>query len=444
MNKSIRAKEACKYVICALLLTGASACDKTGFAYDNIVDDGATQYVVTDSSTMIMSSVFIDSIPTSNQSVALCGTHIDPVFGTVSASSYWQVKAFNGSTIPNLAVYDSLVMVMRPNKVRYGDTAKVQDLSVYRVTEEIIRPIKNAYFYSNYSFSTESDALGSKQFKVKPTYDTLIRIKLDDVLGKDLFTRAKSGVQSIKDQTQFLQYFRGLAIKPNAGSQIISSFRADDSLLMRMYYHASANDQTTTSVDFALYNSALQFNHIDYTRVPGSPLESLTKTNKKLLSTAAGNRTYIQPTTQVMTRIDIPYLKGLSQLHKFFKVMRATLTVRPIQATYQYPYALPSTLRLCQVNNENAITDSLISPSTGALQTGNLVIDDMANLTTAYTYDITNFCIAQMAASTDNYRALGLIMPRDAGLTNFSRVILGDKNSQFNKLEIKIYYLQYE
>src|SRR3954464_15887235 len=100
MNKSIRAIEACKYLVCAILITGATACDKTGFAYDNIVDNGATEYIVVDTSTMYMSTVYIDSIPTSDQSVALCGINNDPVFGTVSASSYWQVKSFSGTTIP--------------------------------------------------------------------------------------------------------------------------------------------------------------------------------------------------------------------------------------------------------------------------------------------------------------------------------------------------------
>ncbi|SFE15469.1 protein of unknown function [Chitinophaga sp. CF118] len=444
MNKSIRAKEACKYLICALLITGASACDKTGFAYDNIVDNGATEYIVIDSSTMYMSTVYIDSIPTSDQNIALCGIHNDPVFGTVSASSYWQVKAFSGTTIPNLAVYDSMVLVMRPNKTTYGDTSKLQDLGVYRVTENIKKPLTNTYLYSNYSFATESTPLGSKQFTIRPTYDTVIRIKLDDALGNDFFLKSKTGVQTIKDQTQFSQYFKGLALKPGANSQLIHSFRADDSLVMRLYYHASANDQTTTSIDFALYNAQMQFNHIDYVRVPGSPLESLTKANDKLLSTAADNKAYIQPLTQVMTRIDIPYLKNLSQLHKFFKVMRATLTVRPEQATYQYPYLLPQKLTLCEVNTSNAITDSLVSPSTGGVQTGNLVIDYSSNISTAYTYDITNYCIAEIAASTDNSRGLALVVPRNTGLTNFGRVILGDRNSKYNKLEIKIYYLQYK
>jgi hypothetical protein len=443
MNKSICAIEACKYLICALLLTGASACDKKGFAYDNIVDNSATQYIVIDTSTMVMSSVYMDSIPTSDQSIALVGTHFDPVFGTVSASSYWQVKAFTG-TIPGLAVYDSMVLIMRPKKTSYGDSTKQRDVEVYRVTEKITKPITNFYLYSNYSFATESTPLGSKQFRIRPTYDTLIRIKLDDALGNDFFVKGKSGILTIRDQTQFSDYFKGLAIKPGAGSEVIDAFRADDSLLMRLYYHASKNDETTTSIDFALYNAPLQFNHIDYTRIPGSPLESLTKTNNKLLSTDAGNKAYIQPLTQVMTRIDIPYLKNLNQLHKFFKVMRATLTVRPEKGTYQYPYLLPPSLRLCAVNTSNAITDTLISPSSGGVQTGNLVIDYAANLSTAYTYDITNYCIAQMSASVDNSRGLALVVPGNTGVTQFNRVVLGDRKSTYNKLEIKIYYLQYE
>lgn len=444
MNKSIRAIEGCKYLICALLITGASACEKKGFNYDNIIDDGATQYIVTDTPTMYMSTVYIDSIPTSNQGIALVGTHNDPVFGTVSASSYWQVKAFSGTTIPNLAVYDSLVLVMHPNKTLYGDTMKLQDLGVYRVTEKITKPFTNIYLYSNYSFATENTPLGSKQFTIKPTYDTLVRIKLSDALGNDIFVKSKAGLQTVKNQTQFLEYFKGLAIKPGANSAVIHSFRADDSLLMRLYYHTSSTDRTTTQVDFSLYNAALQFNHIDYVRVPGSPLESLTKTNDKLLSSAAGNKAYIQPLTQVMTRIDIPYLKNLSQLHKFFKVMRATLTVRPEKVTYQYPYSLPPSLRLCEVNKANEITDTLISPTTGAVQSGNLIIDNGTNLNTTYTYDITNYCIAEMAATTENSRGLALVVPRNTGFTTFNRAILGDKNSTYNKLEIKIYYLQYE
>jgi hypothetical protein len=447
MNKSIRAKEACKYLVCAILLIGAQACDKAGFAYDNIVDNGATKYIVVDSVSMYMNTVYLDSVPTSDQSLALVGHNSDPIFGDISASSYWRVRAYNGTTIPDFATYDSLVMIMRPNKTgMYGDTSALQDVSIYRVTEDINTRLVNniGFLYSYDQFATDPTPLGSKKFKIRPSIDTLVRIKLDDALGLDLYTKCKAKSQTVTDQIQFAKYFKGLSVQPNADSKLVSAFRGDDSLTMRLYYHENSNLKITTTIDFPVYNPTLQFNHIDVTRPAGSPLAAISKTNKLLPSTSAGNVSFSQPLTNLYTRIDMPYLKNISQLHKFFKVMRATLTVKPEQRTYLYPYNLAPKLTLCEVNASNTITDTLISPSTGGVQSGNLVIDYAYNLSTAYTYDITNYCIAQMAASDANLRGLALVQPQNTGRTRFDRVVLGDRNNKFNNLEIKIYYLQYE
>jgi hypothetical protein len=447
MNKSIRAKEACKYLVCALLIAGAQSCDKAGFAYDNIVDNGATKYVVVDSVTMNMNTIFLDSIPTSDQSLALVGNNADPIYGNISASSYWRVRAYNGATIPDFATYDSLVMIMRPNNTgMYGDTTSLQDVSVYRVTEDInTRQVNNlGFLYSYDKFATDPTPLGSKKFKIRPSIDTIVRIKLDDALGLDLYQRCKVKSETVTDQIQFAKYFKGLSVQPNADSKLVSSFRGDDSLTMRLYYHENSNLKITTTIDFPVYNQALQFNHIDVTRPAGSPLAALSSAHKSLPSTSSGNSTFAQPLTNLFTRIDMPYLKNISQLHKFFKVMRATLTVKPQKQTYLYPYNLPGKLALCEVNASNTITDTLISPSTGGVQYGNLVIDYAYNLSTAYTYDITNYCIAQMNAADDNLRGLALVQPQNTGRTRFDRVVLGDRNNKFNNLEIKIYYLSYE
>jgi hypothetical protein len=336
-------------------------------------------------------------------------------------------------------------MIMRPNKTgMYGDTATLQDVSVYRVTEKIDTRVTNGYLYSYDKFATETTPLGSKQFTIRPSIDTLIRIKLNDALGADLYAKCKAKSQTVTDQIQFADYLKGLSIQPGTNSKLVSSFRGDDSLTMRLYYHQNSGEKLTATIDFPVYNASLQFNHIDVTRPSGSPLAALSSTNKTLASASSDNRTFAQPLTNLITRVDMPYLKNISQLHKFFKVMRATLTVRPEKQTYQYPYNLPGKLTLCEINSTNTITDTLISPSTGGVQTGNLVIDYAYNLNTAYTYDITNYCIAQMSAVDANIRGLALIQPRNTGLTRFNRVVLGDRKNKFNNIEIKIYYLQYE
>lgn len=447
MNKSIRAKVASKYLACALLIAGASACDKKGFSYDNIVADDGTEYLITDSVTLNMSTVYLDSIPTSALGVALCGTHNDPVFGKISATSYWQVKAFSGTTIPDLAVFDSMVLMLHPSPGVYGDTLLKQHVEVYRVTEEIKKPSTNTYLYSNYSFATESTPLGSREMVTRPYWDTVYKVRLNDALGKEFFTLSKNKSQTITDQTRFLEYFRGIALKPGANSQIITPYPVGDSLNLRMYYHTDGSLVNQTYADFAVYNPAsstsVQFNHIDFTRVSGSPLAALSATNKSLPSTSSNNRVYVQPLTHLIGRIDIPYLRTFTQYHDYTKIMRATLTVRPERLTYVYPYTLPPNLALCEINSANVITDTLTSSLTGAVQYGNLVTDLVYNVSTAYTYDITNYCIAEINSSDATSRGLALVPPRSTGLTHFTRAILGDVQHPTNRVEVKIYYLRY-
>lgn len=444
MNKSIRAKVACKYLVCALLITGAAACDKEGFLYDNITDESGTEYLVTDTITMNMSTAYLDSVPTSNLGVALVGTNTDPFFGKISASSYWQLKAFTGTAIPDRAIYDSLILVVHPKLEYFGDTTLTQHIEVYRVQEEIKRSGNSAFLYSRSSFATDPTPLGSKEMKIRPHRDSIFKIRIDDVLGREFFDLCDKNSQTITNQNRFLQYFKGLALKPGANSQVITSFRADDSLNLRLFYHTTPGEIVQAYVDFPVYNSALQFNHVDVERPAGSPLATLDPTKKLLPSSSADNRLFVQPLTNVVGRIDFPYLRTFNQLSQFSKIMRATLTVRPEKATYKYPYVLPKDLVLGIISNGNVIEDTLTSPTTGAVQYGNLVLDPIYNQSTAYTYDITNYCIAQLNSTDNSYRGLALLPPRSTGLTTFDRAILGDNRNTKNRITVQIYYLRYK
>lgn len=445
MNKSIRAKVACKYLVCALLITGAAACDKEGFSYDNITDDNATEFLVTDTITMNMSTAYLDSIPTSNLGTALCGTTEDPFFGKISASSYWQVKAFNGATIPLRAIYDSIVLVVHPKVEYYGDTTATQHLEVYRVQEDIRRTGTNAFLYSRNSFATDPTPLGSRQMRIRPHRDSIFKIRIDDVLGREFFDLCNRKSVTITNQTNFLRYFKGLALKPGANSQVITPFQADDSLTLRLFYHhTNTGEYVQTYVDFPLYNSAVQFNHIDVQRPAGSPLATLGPSKRLLPSQDADNRLFVQPLTNIIGRIDFPYLRNFNELSHFSKIMRATLTVRPEKSTYRYPFTLPQNLVLGIIRDGNVIEDTLISPLTGGVQYGSLVIDPVYNIGTAYSYDITDYCIRQLNAPDNSYRGLALLPPRSTGFTEFDRLILGDGRNTKNRITIQIYYLRYK
>ena len=448
MNKNIRAQMAAKYLVCVMLIAGAAACDKEGFSYDNVTENTGTSYDVLDTLTIHMSTAYVDSIPTSDQEVALVGTNIDPVFGTISSSSYWRVRAFTGTPPALTAVYDSTVLMIHPKLYAYGDTLKPQEVEVYRVTQEIKKPVTGQYFYSYDQFATESTPLGTKYMsRIRPHLDSVFKIRIDDALGTDLYNKIVRKNATVVNQDQFTRYLYGLAIKPGANSQVITPLRADDSLNLRLYYHTNGTDQTQTYVDLPLYDNASQFNHVDFTRPAGSPLANLTPdyrtSTNKLYAEDANQQTYVQPLTHLITRLDIPSLRGYGVYDKYFKVMQATLTVRPERTTYFYPYQLPPRLTLVELNAGNAVTDSITSPSTGAVQTGNLYTDYVYNLGTTYTYDVTRYVVSQMSATDATSRALGLTIPGQTGLQNFQRVILGGPKNTTNRLTLKIYYLRY-
>jgi hypothetical protein len=298
------------------------------------------------------------------------------------------------------------------------------------------------------SFTTESTPLGSIQIAhIRPHLDSVYSIKLSDVLGQDLFYQVNNKTTTVTNQTQFTQYFAGLCLRPGANSNVITALRADDSLNLRLYYHVNSSTYEWKSVDFALYDATSQFNHIDFTRPSGSPLAGLTPNStlstNKLPAEKADNMTFIQPLTNVVTRIDFPYLRYFSQTAKYYKIMRATLTVRPVINTYNYPFTLPTNLTLVELDGGNAVSDSITSPSTGAVQHGNLVTDYVYNLSTAYTYDITNYVIKEISSSDISTRALGLMTSGASGLSTFNRLVLGGPYHKSNPIEMKIYYLRY-
>jgi hypothetical protein len=448
MNKNIRALEACKYLIFLILIAGLASCDKRGFTYDNVVDAGTTQFALTDSLTLNMSTAYLDSVPTSNTGTVLAGTNNDPVFGKISASSYWQVTAYGGSpAVPDLSTFDSLVLMLHPKAYAYGDTTKIQDLRVYRVTQPIQPYLNTSTLYSYNTFQTDPTPLGQFARSLSPSRDTVIGVRMPDDLGKQMLDLCYRRSQTITVQDQFNNFLEGICLKAGPNSNVITPFRADDSLNLRLFFHYTVTGGfAQTYIDFKIANPAVQFNHIDFTRPTGSPLASLSPQNKILSSTQTNNQVYAQPLTNIIARIDIPALRTFGQLHKYFKIMRATLTVRPIKTTYVYPYTLPPALTLTQIDQVNTVgvADSVISPTTGATQHGNLLTDFATNINTAYTYDITNYVISTMNSSDVTTRSLALMQPRQTGQTDFTRVILGDAANRTNNMDIQIYYVVYQ
>jgi hypothetical protein len=428
-------------MVAVLIAAANSACDKEGFEYD-LSGGQQSSYIIADTLTIAQQTIRLDSVPTSGTGVMLCGKQTDPYFGNITAGSFFQLQLPVNKTLDETAAYDYVELVLYTNRRLYGDSTKPQHINVYEVAQTIEKNTNSAYIYSHNNFQTAGSPLGSIQKVIRPHSDTVVKIRLPDTYGAPLFKLFKDKSTLVSTQDIFLKYYKGLAIKPGDNSGNILGFNSTDtSVILRMHYHNKEINFTDRFLDLNVYNQNVQFNQVSVDRT-GTPLAALSLSNKSISSLQTSNMSFIQPLTGVATRIDLPTLKNLSSVGKFFKIMRASLTIKPIGGTYKAPFTLPPYLTLCEVDKKNNVTDTLRS-SLGSTMYGNLIIDQLYQEGTNYSYDITQYCINEINSTEAYSRGIMILPPRGFSLTSLDRAVIGDNKQKQNKISVQVYYLLY-
>ncbi len=336
-------------LVATLLLNG---CDPIGNI--GVTPLTPVETIFTDTLTLRTSTVLADSVRTGSPDYYLAGRYVDPLFGTVTASSFIRMSLFAQLDLGTAPVYDSLVLNMQYNYT-YGDTLPAQTFTLHRL-REIIDPTKN--YYNNSQVAYDPTPLGTRTFKPTPrSTDNGLRFKLPDDLGKELF--ALSGLDAGKNNADFAKVLAGFALIPNAKNTAVLGFPAiDDALTMNLYYHT-----TTDSTRKRFYTSAVAvsqqtgspifragFNRVTADR-SGTPLAGL----KPLVPLPAGDGpTYVQDALGIRTKIEIPYLKSLGR-GKDIAINRAELSIKPDLSTIQPGMGIPNYLALLETDATNQI-----------------------------------------------------------------------------------------
>lgn len=429
------------------LLVAASAlylasCEKSGFSYEDVTTENGAGYILLDTFSVDVKTVLLDSIPSSGQGVILNGYYNDAYFGKVTAGSFFEVSMPESHTIETNMVFDSLELIMTPNGYYYGDTTVPQSISVYQLAQNIKLADNEVYLYTHNSFATQSQALGSGLVYIRPTMHDTVHVRLADSKGQEIWSLFANYGNEVSGAEQWLDYFKGLAIRTGVTNAIYGYEANTTGTLMRMHYHINSLEREEKYFDFPLSAPANQFNNIQADRT-GTPLASLSLTNNNIPSASFDHTAYVQGLTGVVGRIDLPSIKKLPELGRYGKIISATLVVQPIRNTYT-KYNLPAQLTLVEADAQNIPYDTLTDVTTGGYQYGSLSIDNLYNENTSYTYDLTNYCNAQINA--DNLTARGLLVMPTAGIfhTRLDRLVFGDKVNAKNKMTFKIYYLLYK
>jgi hypothetical protein len=436
----------------AILL--AIGCQKPTINFDqSFINTNPTNVIVIDSITTQLSTIQLDSFNTTGSGTLLIGRYADPDFGVISAQAYLQIgPPTNLPILSNLDGFDSLVLILRPNHSFYGDTSQVQRYSVSQLDTIIALQPTQFAFYNISSFPYDSTApLGFADAYIAPSVpytsqlnNDSLKIRLNDNLGQSLFEMLETQSDTLKNLSQFISYFKGLVLSPGATSVGgIYGFR--DSVILRLYYHEPSATELPLYTDFGINNVQNQFNHIGWNRsnTPLAVLDSILHNSRDTTvfpvpSTRTALAGYVQPATGVMMKIQFPYLYAIPQLPDFLSVLKATLIIRPVIASYSRLLYLPGSLTLYQTDQNNGLGPAISG-------NGNLAVDYAYGANTAYTYDVTSYIKNQIVAGpiNDAYDGLLVTMAAPKNDTTFARGIIGDMLNPQTNIQLKLYYASY-
>ena len=431
----------CLFVLTLLV----AACDKVDITFGATASPTDPNITYFDNYKTDIATYKLDSFATSSHQVFSLGYHYDTVFGVVKAGAFAQIDLPSTNPLLNVTetlVFDSLQLLMIPSGGFYGDSSKLMKINVYRLNQNIKRDDGTDYYYNTSKFTYDPVAIGQQVVSLYGKTGTPVSIKLSDALGQELLAKFKSNDFDINTQENFINYFKGIYITTD--STVTNSLayfsNSADSVFMRLNYHQNGITPVAKTLDFK-YETAKQFNNIGFRYTNPNFSAFINNKIQVIPSTSSGNQSFLNSNMSASIKISFPTLLSLKELHPYIKVVKAILVINPDVKSYSYPYSLPKTLNLYGTDQSNELLSGIYDVNTGSyLQTGNLVIDNLYNENTYYSYDITKFINTKIGEGEASTSALFL----HSSVTNtegaLERLIVNDQNNN-KAIQLKLYVL---
>ncbi|HSC36570.1 MAG TPA: hypothetical protein VLD19_01815, partial [Chitinophagaceae bacterium] len=285
--------------------------------------------------------------------------------------------------------------------------------------------------------------LGTRTLGIRPTNADSVNIRMSNTLGTTLFGMLRRKSDTIKINSAFTKFFKGLQLSSN-NANVIYGFK--DSVVLRMYYHETDNYYQNRTFDFVLNNNNFQWNNISADRT-GTNINSsvLGPGKREVASTLTANLGYSQSASGLYLKISFPNLRNLLQRPDYTKIISAQLIIKPVPSSYNGLFALPPQLVAATTDVLNQPGGVLTSTSGGSAvtETGNLNIDHLNANNTSYSYDVTSYLVSQIGLVGNFQNGLLLIPPSNTRYSTLQRLVMGDpKNPNTNaRIQLKVYYI---
>jgi len=421
-----------------LLLLLLASCKKADITFGSqLLDNGHTQIIKTDTVTVEASTVYIDSFVTNNKSMGLVGVYRDPYFGLIKAKSFIEVAPPAFQDTFQHSTFDSLEIVLALNKNYYGDTSKPVSLNIYRLFENLAY-VDNSNMYNNSNFSLYAEPIATKTFLLRPNEMDSMHIRLSDALGEEWLSMLQNSNSYMTEPSTFREYFKGFCIAASGDDGPVFGF--SDSISVRLHYRQEDMYSTSKELVFNIFNRGYQFNNISVDRT-GTAISNISSANNEINTTQTNNTGYMQYITGTMVKLHFPYIRDLLQINGFTSLAGAELRIRPVASSFSNIYPLPSTLRLATTQSTNQFLTNLVESEGQTIQDGSLQIDGLYGINTYYNYDVTDYIKYLLGISQNNKYGLLLAPLADNAATTFNRLLVQDNNPKSYHTELILYYI---
>jgi uncharacterized protein DUF4270 len=412
-----------------------SSCYKKDIQVGSDLAESHTRIITVDTVGVVLSSYVLDSFTTNNNNFSLIGNYHDSYVGKTSASTFFQpglpTLSEDASTLlPKSAVYDSLILDMRPSGYYYGDTLQPFAISVYELAQQpSIEDKLDIYNTSN--LPVISTPLATWSRNIRPSANDSVIIRLPDTKGQDFFTKIQSKATQFSSQDIFLDYFKGIAIKPtNNNSAAVYGFNlADSSVKLRLHYHLSLPFKQDKVIEFIITRTGAQFNRI-ITNRSGTPLQPATNQQREFFASNTNPFAFSQTGTGVYLKALFPTLRDVLKINEVVRLMDAQLILKPVKGTYDlYGNRLPNPLYLQTTDASNIPGGQLLDTTGQGVQLRSPSIDFVYGTNTTYTFNITSYINALLntAGTADN--GLFILESAPGAAKQINRAVIGSRQN---------------
>jgi hypothetical protein len=397
-----------------------------------------TKVIVTDTLSIIASTILLDSVSTTNSSRLLIGALMDEDFGNLTSQPFFNLLASDYDIDTN-AIFDSIGIILYYDSYYYGDTTKIQTYKVYEIIENFDPSGDDDSFYNTSSLKYSDEILGELLFTPFPNKKDSIYIPIKNNFGNNLFNKLKNN--EVNNSDELYQLFKGLTISPDTNGNNILGF-SKSSMVMRMYYKLEDGDSEDNNYyrDFTIQSYTRNFNKITSDR-SSTFLNSLITYKDYIKSTSTNNLTYIQSGSSLNMHVNIPYIKNFNYLEQNGTTINASLKFYPDIKSYESNSIGADSLAVYIIDHKNRLVQQLTGVDGSSVYAKYNTQNDEFNSKSYYIADITYF-VEQIQTSSYNLNySLLFQFPNNSSSVN--KIKIYDAVNSENKMKLTLTYLLY-